>query len=296
MRNADTAMYAAKAGGKGRSEMFRATMHMEVRRRLQLSGDLRRAMLAGELSVQYQPLVDLSTGRVSGAEALARWRHPTLGSIPPGDFIPVAEETGLVVPLGGWVLSEACRQARQWQDQRSGDSIYVSVNVSPRQFRQPGTVVEQVREATQSSGIDPSLLVLEITESVLMQNRDAVRDDLVELQKLGVRVAIDDFGTGYSALSYLRDFPIDMVKMDQSFVNDLSAGKGDQALVRSVVELGEALNMQIVAEGVERQDQLDHLSEMRCSIGQGYYFARPLDSIHMTELLDEQLAASEERA
>jgi diguanylate cyclase (GGDEF)-like protein len=296
MRNADTAMYAAKATGKGRSEMFRATMHMEVRRRLQLSGDLRRAMLAGELSVQYQPLVDLSSGRVLGAEALARWTHPTLGSIPPSDFIPVAEETGLVVPLGGWVLTEACRQARAWQAQTGGEAIYVSVNVSPRQFRQPGKVVEQVREATASSGIDPSLLVLEITESVLMQDRDAVRDDLVHLQELGVRVAIDDFGTGYSALSYLRDFPIDMVKMDQSFVNDLSAGKGDQALVRSVVELGEALNMQIVAEGVERRDQLDHLSEMRCSIGQGYYFARPLDSSSMAELIGEQLAAADKPA
>jgi diguanylate cyclase (GGDEF)-like protein/PAS domain S-box-containing protein len=296
MRNADTAMYAAKATGKGRTEMFRATMHMEVRRRLQLSGDLRRAMLAGELSVQYQPLVDLTTGRVLGAEALARWNHPTLGSIPPSDFIPVAEETGLVVPLGGWVLTEACGQARAWQDQTSGEPIYVSVNVSPRQFRQPGKVVEQVREATQASGIDPSLLVLEITESVLMQDREAVRDDLVHLQELGVRVAIDDFGTGYSALSYLRDFPIDMVKMDQSFVNDLSAGKGDQALVRSVVELGEALNMQIVAEGVERRDQLDHLSEMRCSIGQGYYFARPLDSGRMAELIGEQLAATDEPA
>ena len=156
--------------------------------------------------------------------------------------------------------------------------IYVSVNVSPRQFRQPGTVVEQVRAATEGNGVDPSLLVLEITESVLMQDRDAVRDELTALQQMGVRVAIDDFGTGYSALTYLRDFPIDMVKMDQSFVDDLSAGRGDQALVRSVVELGEALDMEIVAEGIERRDQLDHLSEMRCNIGQGYFFARPLDA------------------
>lgn len=298
MRNADTAMYAAKAAGKGRSETFHPTMHMEVRRRLQLSGDLRRALLNDDIFAQYQPLVDLESGRVVGAEALARWCHPTLGEIPPGDFIPVAEETGLIVPLGGRILHQACRQARIWQDTTPGDSVYVSVNVSPRQFRQPGAVVEQVREATEASGIEPSLLVLEITESVLMQDRAAVRHELSELQKLGVRVAIDDFGTGYSALSYLRDFPIDMVKMDQSFVSDLSAGKGDQALVRSVVELGEALGMQIVAEGIEHRDQRDHLSDMRCDIGQGYYFARPLDADRMMELVtsSHQMPASADRA
>jgi len=185
MRNADTAMYAAKASGKGRSEMFQATMHMEVRRRLQLSGDLRRALDNGELFVQYQPLVDLTSGRVLGAEALARWRHPKLGEVPPGDFIPVAEETGLIIPLGGWVLTEACAQARAWQDETGGEPIYVSVNVSPRQFRQAGTVVDQVRKATQASGIEPSLLVLEITESVLMQDREAVSRELSQLQELG---------------------------------------------------------------------------------------------------------------
>ena len=289
MRNADTAMYAAKAGGKGRSAVFQPTMHMEVQRRLMLSGDLRRALDNGELFVEYQPLVDLSSGRILGAEALARWNHPNLGRVAPGDFIPVAEETGLIVPLGGWVLMQACQQAADWHARSDQDPIYVSVNVSPRQFRQSGTVVEQVRAATSASGIEPSLLVLEITESVLMQDRESVRGELAALQELGVRVAIDDFGTGYSALTYLRDFPIDMVKMDQSFVNDLSAGRGDQALVRSVVELGEALDMEIVAEGIERQDQLDHLSEMRCSIGQGYYFARPLDGKDMGDLLDGSL-------
>ena len=292
MRNADTAMYAAKAGGKGRSEVFRPTMHMEVQRRLQLSGDLRRALDNDDLHVQYQPLVDLDTGRVLGAEALSRWNHPTLGSIPPSDFIPVAEETGLIVPLGGWVLNEACRQARRWHDESDAAPIYISVNVSPRQFRQPGTVVEQVRAATEGNGVDPSLLVLEITESVLMQNRDAVRDELISLQQMGVRVAIDDFGTGYSALTYLRDFPIDMVKMDQSFVDDLSTGRGDQALVRSVVELGEALDMEIVAEGIERRDQLDHLSEMRCNTGQGYFFARPLDADGMGALIDGRMTSA----
>jgi len=289
LRNADMAMYAAKASGKGRTEVFRPTMHMAARKRLQLSGDLRRALRDGHLTVQYQPLVKLDDQRVLGVEALARWNHPTLGEVPPQDFIPIAEETGLIVDLGRWVLGEACRQAKAWQDERSGEvAIYVSVNVSARQFRQPGTVVRQVTEATSESGMDPSLLVLEITESVLMQDRDAVSRELTELQGLGVRVAIDDFGTGYSALSYLREFPIDMVKMDQSFVNDLSRGAGDAALVKSVVELGGALDMQIVAEGIERRDQLDSLSGLDCDLGQGYLFARPLDAAAVTELLNKK--------
>ncbi len=286
LRNADMAMYAAKAQGKGRTEIFRATMHMAARKRLQLSGDLRRALRDGELTVQYQPLVRLDDGRVLGAEALARWTHPVLGDVSPEDFIPIAEETGLIVDLGRWVLGEACRQARVWQDTGEAEKpIYVSVNVSARQFRQPGTVVRQVREATSESGVDPSLLVLEITESVLMQDREAVGRELSELQDLGVRVAIDDFGTGYSALSYLREFPIDMVKMDRSFVKDLASGAGDAALVRSVVELGGALDMQIVAEGIEERGQLESLNGLDCDLGQGYFFARPLAPEEITAML-----------
>ncbi len=292
LRNADMAMYAAKASGKGRTETFRSTMHMAARKRLQLSGDLRRALRDNELKVVYQPLVDLKDERVLGVEALARWTHPELGQVPPLDFIPIAEETGLIVELGGWILGEACRQVKRWQDDSPGETaIYVSVNVSARQFRQPGTVVRQVTEATAASGVDPSLLVLEITESVLMQDRVAVSRELAELQGLGVRVAIDDFGTGYSALSYLREFPIDMVKMDQSFVADLTRGDGDAALVRSVVELGGALDMQIVAEGIERRDQLDSLSGLKCDLGQGYFFAHPLDEAAMTELLEDKRTA-----
>jgi len=286
LRNADMAMYAAKASGKGRTEVFRATMHMAARKRLQLSGDLRRALRDGDLTVQYQPLVRLEDGQVLGAEALARWNHSEIGDVSPEDFIPIAEETGLIVDLGRWVLGEACRQAKEWQDTGAANPpIYVSVNVSARQFRQPGTVVRQVREATSESGVNPSLLVLEITESVLMQDREAVGRELSELQGLGVRVAIDDFGTGYSALSYLREFPIDMVKMDRSFVNDLASGAGDAALVKSVVELGGALDMQIVAEGIERRDQLESLSGLNCDVGQGYFFARPLGPAAITEML-----------
>ena len=277
LRNADMAMYAAKSSGKGRTEVFRPTMHMAARKRLQLSGDLRRALRDGDLTVQYQPLVKLDDERVLGVEALARWNHPTLGEVPPQDFIPVAEETGLIVDLGRWMLGEACKQAKAWQDAGPTDAaLYVTVNVSARQFRQPGIVVRQVKEATSESGMDPSLLVLEITESVLMQDRESVSRELSELQALGVRVAIDDFGTGYSALSYLREFPIDIVKMDQSFVNDLSRGApGDAALVKSVVELGGALDMQIVAEGIEQGPLADFLADIGCDRGQGYLFGRP---------------------
>ena len=277
LRNADMAMYAAKAAGKGRHEVFNPKMHLSARRRLQLTGDLRRAVERMEFSVDYQPLVDLSNGRVLGAEALVRWEHPELGRIVPDDFIPLAEETGLIVPIGEFVLNAACRQAKVWQEQRPEESpIYVSVNLSPRQFRPPGRLVEVVTAATTASGLDPSCLMLEITETVLMNDREHAARDLQALRDLGVRVAIDDFGTGYSSLAYLREFPVDIVKMDRSFVDQLGHGRADEALVRSVVELGEALDMQIVAEGIEDGAQLDSLRTLHCAIGQGYYFSRPV--------------------
>ncbi len=286
LRNADMAMYAAKAAGKGRSELFRPTMHLAARKRLQLKGDLRRAVEAGELHVRYQPLVDLDDQRILGAEALVRWSHPELGDIPPVDFIPLAEETGLIVPLGRQVLDAACRQARGWQDQLpEGESLYVSVNLSVRQFRPAGQIARHVREATAAAGLDPSCLMLEVTESVLMDDREGITRELVELRALGARIAIDDFGTGYSALSYLSQFPIDTVKMDRSFVNDLARGKGDAALVRSVVELGQALDMEIIAEGIEHRGQLDSLHDLHCTVGQGFYFARPLEGSEVTELV-----------
>ena len=280
------AMYAAKAAGKGRSELFRPTMHQAANKRLQLKSDLRRAVEAGELHVRYQPLVDLGDGRILGAEALVRWTHPELGDIPPSDFIPLAEETGLIVPLGRQVLDAACHQARGWQDQLpEGESLYVSVNLSVRQFRPPGQIARHVREATTGAGLHPSCLMLEVTESVLMDDREGITRELTELRSLGARIAIDDFGTGYSALSYLSQFPIDSVKMDRSFVNDLARGKGDAALVRSVVELGQALNMEIIAEGIEHRGQLDSLHDLNCTVGQGFYFARPLEGAEVTDLV-----------
>ena len=286
LRNADMAMYAAKAAGKGRSERFRPKMHQVASKRLQLKSDLRRAVEAGELHVRYQPLVDLGDGRILGAEALVRWTHPELGDIPPADFIPLAEETGLIVPLGRQVLDAACWQARGWQDQLpEGESFYVSVNLSVRQFRPAGQIARHVREATAAAGLHPSCLMLEVTESVLMDDREAITRELTELRSLGARIAIDDFGTGYSALSYLSQFPIDSVKMDRSFVNDLALGKGDAALVRSVVELGQALDMEIIAEGIEHRGQLDSLHDLNCTVGQGFYFARPLEGAEVTDLV-----------
>ncbi len=259
-------------------------------RRLKLTGDLRRAVRDGEFTVDYQPLVALDDGHVLGAEALVRWEHPEYGRIAPLDFIPLAEETGLIGAIGEFVLREACTEAKRWEAMCAPDApVYVSVNLSSKQFRPPGQIVEDVRRATGDAGLDPSRLMLEITESVLMLDRQSAARDLQELRRLGVRVAIDDFGTGYSALTYLREFPIDIVKMDRSFVNELGSGS-DRALVRSVMEMGEALDMEIVAEGIEDLRQLDSLRSLRCNIGQGYYFSRPLSAEQMTQVLTERTA------
>jgi diguanylate cyclase (GGDEF)-like protein/PAS domain S-box-containing protein len=286
LRNADTAMYAAKASGKGCSEIFRATMHLAAQKRFQLTGDLRRAVRDGQFTVHYQPLVDLKSKTVLGLEALVRWDHPTLGQIPPADFIPLAEETGLIIQIGRFVLEEACRQRQAWVAKHpTYDQLYISVNLSTRQFKPAGQIVQDVREATERTGFDPSLLVLEVTESILMGDRESITRDLQALRALGIRIAIDDFGTGYSALSYLREFPVDSVKMDRSFVRDLACGTGDAALVRSVLELGEALDMQIIAEGIEDENQLTSLSDLSCSVGQGFYFAPPMDADDVSALL-----------
>ncbi|HWT94905.1 MAG TPA: EAL domain-containing protein, partial [Solirubrobacteraceae bacterium] len=287
LRNADTAMYAAKAAGKGRHQLFDQVMHVSARKRLQLTGDLRRAVDRGEFTVDYQPLVNLSDGRMLGAEALVRWEHPELGRIAPSDFIPLAEETGLIVPIGDFVLREALMQARAWQDEQRDDEsrVYVSVNLSPRQFRPAGRLVELVTRLTAEAGLSPDCLLLEITESVLMNDREHAAADLQRLREIGVRVAIDDFGTGYSSLAYLRDFPIDIVKMDRSFVQELGRGRADAALVRSVVELGTALDMQIVAEGIEELEQLDSLRDLQCAIGQGYLFSQPVSGAMIAEAL-----------
>jgi diguanylate cyclase (GGDEF)-like protein len=283
LRNADLAMYMAKRRGKGRYQVFEASMHSEMVERLELTANLTRAIDQHEFALQYQPIVNLETGSIEGVEALVRWRHPTRGLLSPADFIPLAEETGLIIPLGWAILDEACTRAARWQE-AGGPPMSVSVNLSPKQLTDPG-LVEGVREALERSGIDPGSLILEITEDVLMHEVESTMRTLQDLKGLGVRLAIDDFGTGYSSLSYLERFPVDMLKIAKTFVDGL--GRQRSTLVEAVIRLGEALGLRIVAEGIETAEQLDRLRGLRCEQGQGYLFARPLDEKGIEVLLKD---------
>ncbi len=285
LRNADVAMYIAKNDGKGCYQVFEPHMHALAMERLDLEGDLRRAVDREEFVLQYQPIVNLETGGLTGVEALVRWNHPDRGLIAPGAFIPLAEETGLIVPLGRWVLYEACRQGQQWQATLRGDTaLTLTVNISARQL-QHSELVDTVRGALQSSGLAADSLILEITESVMMQNPEAALSRLRELRDMGVRIAIDDFGTGYSSLSYLQRFPIDILKIDKSFVDGVAGGEEESALARAVIALGDTLRIATVAEGVSSLDQLVQLGELNCEMGQGYYFAKPLHASEIAGLL-----------
>jgi predicted signal transduction protein with EAL and GGDEF domain len=270
LRNADLAMYRAKATGKGRYEAFDPAMHVALIDRLELERDLRYAVERGEIALVYQPIVDMATGEVSGAEALARWYHPVRGLIPPARFVPLAEETGLIGSLGRWVIMEACRQAAQWSDTAS-----IAVNVSGRQLEDHGYIFD-VADALERSGIAPERLVLEITESVLMRDPQAALERLGALRILGVRIAVDDFGTGYSSLAYLQRFPVNVLKIDKAFVTGVDEGEGGAALVRAIVALGRSLGLGTVAEGVETAEQARALRALGCHYGQGYLFSRPV--------------------
>lgn len=276
MRDADTAMYAAKRRGKHRYEIFDAQMRSAGRDRPQLEKDLRRALeREGELSLHYQPIMDLATGRLSGIEALARWRHPTLDSIPPATFIPIAEQSGLIVPLGNWVLREAFGQARLWREKSSnGQKPYIAVNVSTHQLQQVDFPANVAREL-ERSGVAPDAVVLEFTESVMMRNTPVALDRLRELDDLGVRLAIDDFGTGFSSLSYLHRFPIHLLKIDRSFIEHLDNGGEGAALARAIIAMGDTLQIKMVAEGIEGEGQLRELRRLGCHLGQGYLFSKP---------------------
>jgi diguanylate cyclase (GGDEF)-like protein/PAS domain S-box-containing protein len=282
LRDADVSMYTAKSNGKNRVEIFEPSMHAAALARLALKGDLERAVERGEFTLLYQPIMNLRTGRISGVEALVRWEHPRRGVVVPTEFIPVAEESGLIVELGGWVLEEACRQAKAWDAERPS-SLTMSVNVSARQIQHPG-FVDEVAKILQLTGLAPERLTLELTESVLLQDVDVTTATLGLLKGLGVRLAIDDFGTGYSSLSYLRRFPIDELKIDRSFIATMTAGPEQSALVRSVLRLGETLHLETVAEGIEQEDQLVELRSMGANFGQGYYFARPLTAEAISSL------------
>jgi diguanylate cyclase (GGDEF)-like protein/PAS domain S-box-containing protein len=286
LRNADMAMYTAKRRGKGRCETYQAHMYADVKDRLAKEEALRAAIEQRELFLVYQPVYNLATGEVAGVEALVRWEHPEFGALLPQHFVPLAEESGLIISLGQWVLHEACRQMAAWRAKGVRVPLSVGVNVSGRQLHELDIVAE-VREALSGSGVAPDQLVLEITESVLMQHTDVVLERLTALRGLGVRLAIDDFGTGYSSLSYLQRFPIDIIKVARPFVEDLASGVDRAALARAIIGLGDTLKLRTVAEGVETAEQCAALRAFDCGYGQGYYFAPPLTPVEVERLLQE---------
>jgi diguanylate cyclase (GGDEF)-like protein/PAS domain S-box-containing protein len=288
LRNADVAMYRAKTEGRARHVVFHASMHTDSLIRLNLENDLRQAIRRGELVVHYQPIVILESGEVSGVEALVRWQHPTRGLLLPAEFISVAEETGLIVPIGQWVLEEACRQVVAWRAELPDQAaLMVSVNLSPRQFQQKN-LVAQVARALREVGLAPAWLKLEITEGVIMQDVEATIKTLWQLKELGVQLAIDDFGTGYSSLAYLKRLPLDILKIDRAFINGIGQDSEDTAIVRAIIAMAKSLNLSITGEGIETAEQPALLREWACDKGQGYYFARPLSQAGLTELLRKQ--------
>ena len=285
-RNADTAMYHAKSNGKNAFEVFKPEMEQRAQKRMLVEANLRRALDLDELELFYQPQVDVASGRVTGAEALLRWHCPQLGNVSPAEFIPVAEESGIIVPLGRWVLETACRQAAAWR--AAGlfdDGARVAVNLSARQTKDAGLMAD-IRTILDGAGLPPRMLELELTEGVLMENVNANLDLLHGFQAAGIHLSIDDFGTGYSSMSYLKRFPIDQLKIDRSFVHDLPGG--GEAIATAIIAMARSLGMTVVAEGVETAGQADFLRRAGCDLMQGYYFARPMPASSLTALLRAQ--------
>jgi EAL domain-containing protein (putative c-di-GMP-specific phosphodiesterase class I) len=268
-------------------------MHREVVERLELRADLQRALETGQLEVHYQPVIRLTGDTVYGFEALLRWHHPTRGSIPPAQFIPLAEDTGLIVPIGRWTLNQACRQGAELHA-RSGpeERLAISVNLSVKQL-QSDTIVDDVREALETSGLHPSHLVLEITETVMMADMDLAVDRLNALKALGIKLAMDDFGTGYSSLSYLSRLPVDILKMDRSF---LTSGDAVSPLPQAIVRIGETLDLEVVAEGIEQPNQASHLRELGCELGQGFLYAKAMGPLELVEYLRRVRESAEPEA
>jgi EAL domain-containing protein (putative c-di-GMP-specific phosphodiesterase class I) len=287
LRNGAVAMHQARRY-EGGYALFDPEMHADAIRRIEVESQLRTAIDQNQFVMYYQPTIDLRTGRLTGVEALMRWQHPARGIVPPMEFIPLAEESGLIVPLGQWAIQESCRQVRIWQKEIPADEpIALNVNLSGRQLRHPN-IVRDIADALDDSGLLPSRLILEITESVLMVDTAATLNRLFQLKSLGVRLAVDDFGTGYSSFAYLRRFPVDILKIDKSFVDGVATEPTASALVDAMIRIGKTLRLETVAEGVEKVEQADRLRALQCDIGQGYLFSRPLPSDAITSFLRDR--------
>ena len=285
-KNADTAMYHAKEQGRNTFSFYSADMHTSAMELLTLSGYLRQALERDEFFLVYQPQINSVTGEIVGVEALLRWNHPILGSVPPSQFIPLAEDTGLILPIGAWVLRTACRQAKQWINQGQ-PALRVAINLSAKQFRDP-ELVTLVRDTLRESGLPAHLLELELTEGMLIENLGCTLMTLRSLKSMGVTLAIDDFGTGYSSLSYLRHFPLDRLKIDKSFVQEISEQTGDAAvIIAAIIALAHSLKLCVIAEGVECREQLEFLRHYHCDELQGYYIARPLTPEAFEQLMQK---------
>jgi diguanylate cyclase (GGDEF)-like protein len=288
VKNADTAMYQAKENGRQSYRFFKPAMNVRAVERQSIEESLRRALERQEFALHYQPKIDLRTGGITGAEALIRWTHPVRGLVSPAQFIPIAEECGLIVPIGRWVLREACEQARAWAD--AGLPVTtMAVNISAMEFRDEN-FLEGVSAILKDTGLDPRSLELELTESVLMKHVESTESILRALRARGVQLAVDDFGTGYSSLSYLRKFPIDTLKIDQSFVRQITTAPDETSIVTAVISMGRSLKLRVVAEGVETQEELAFLQAHQCDEVQGYYFSRPVLPGQFAQLLETGLA------
>jgi EAL domain-containing protein (putative c-di-GMP-specific phosphodiesterase class I) len=277
-------MHHAKARGKARYELFNTSMNKSGHDRLGLELDLRHAISHGDFTLHYQPVLAFDSGRIAEVEALVRWNHPQRGLLLPADFVGLTEETGLIVPLGRWITTEACRQLRQWQTAGEGAPLVMSVNLSARQLQHPH-LVDDVAAALEETQIDPGTLRFEITETVVMQDAPSTLAKLEALKRLGVHLAIDDFGTGYSSLGYLKRFPVDTLKIDRSFVNGIGRDAEDTAVVRAMITVAKSLGLAVTAEGIETETQLGELRALGCDRGQGYLFARPVPADRIPPLL-----------
>jgi EAL domain-containing protein (putative c-di-GMP-specific phosphodiesterase class I) len=274
IKNADAAMYSAKADGRSNVRFFTEDMNAQAVERVTLESGLRSALAEQQLFLMYQPQMDIATRRITGLEALLRWQHPELGLVPPDKFIQIAENSGLIVPIGEWVLRTACSEARKWQDE-GFSAVTVAVNVSAVQFRQEN-FGEVIRKVLRETGLPPQRLELELTESLLLTNADLMLSVIQELKSIGVTLAIDDFGTGYSSFNYLRQFQISKLKVDRSFIRDVAVNPGDAAITAAIISMAKSLHLKVIAEGVEDEGQMAFLREHQCDEIQGYYFSKPL--------------------